>query len=811
MRNQSAAQASPLRLFADKYISAQLEFRVRLFNILASFGVLVSLLSAVTAFILDDPPAEYITYLCFGGISLALIVYSTRTGRYQRCYTITTVLIFLIGFPAFFFLGGSYFGAIPYFFIFAVLFTIFMLEGKRAIVMSALELALYIAICVYARLYIPVDPIYFDPGNIFFESVFGFTVVSVSLGVCMFLHFRLYNRQQRELKKAREDAEAANDAKSRFLANMSHEIRTPIGIMLGMNEMIMRESDSEQIKGYVRSAENAGQQLLTLINNILDVSAIEKGKLTITEERFETAQLISALSIVGENLAQRRNLRFKTEMDEALPRVLTGDMPHIRQIVTNFLSNAAKYTEKGGVTLSFSAQKAQNEGEIALKIAVADTGLGIKTEDIPFLFDTFTRGDAQGRYIEGSGLGLAIAKEYAERMDGRVHVESEAGHGSVFTVEMPLKIGDYAPIGKQKRAGGAHNEDESGGFTAPGCDILVVDDNAENRKLIKTLLERTLMRIDAAESGAQCLNMAAKRRYDAILMDYMMPEMDGAETLGRLKALPGFDTPVIALTANVVLGVREALMDAGFRRCLSKPVVLRELEAALMEVLPRERVTVGGAAAAEQIAAAEKDALALDLYASGVDLDDGLGYVGGDIARYGASARIFADSCGAGIDTVRGLWDGRDWESMRFRAHSLMGNARNIGANALADTAAKLERLCELGDGAYIGAILPALFIEWERANNGLQAFIEKLAVALPERETAILPAPELSELMQMLKSNRYPSAMDALAALIEAGEAPERREKLRRIRQSTDELNFREAERLLAALMESEAKAIGD
>ncbi len=389
--------ASPVRLFIDKYVSARLEFRVRLFNILASFGVLVSLLSAVTAFILRDPPAEYITYLCFGGISLALIIYSTKTGRYQRCYTITTVLIFLIGFPAFFFLGGGYFGAIPYFFVFAILFTIFMLEGKRAIIMSALELAVYISICVYERLYIPVDPYYFNPENIFFETVFGFTVVSASLGVCMFLHFRLYNRQQQELKKAREDADAANNAKSRFLANMSHEIRTPIGIMLGMNEVILRETDSVRIKDYAHSAENAGAQLLTLINNILDVSAIEKGKLSVAEERYETKELIGALSGVGESLASSRGLGFKTNASETLPSALIGDMPRIRQIVTNFLSNAAKYTEHGFVSLSVRALETPDEDTITLNISVADTGAGINASDMPHLLRAAKRGGGTSR------------------------------------------------------------------------------------------------------------------------------------------------------------------------------------------------------------------------------------------------------------------------------------------------------------------------------------------------------------------------------------------------------------------------------
>ncbi|MDR1205800.1 MAG: response regulator [Peptococcaceae bacterium] len=791
----------------DKLLGRHLEFRVRLFNILAMAGVVISLITVIACVVNGEGLPAVTASAATTVIALALLIYAARTGRYQRCYIITIAAIFLVFFPLIFFVGGGYSGAMPYYFIFAATFTVFMLEGAKALVISCFELLCYIGLCVYA--YHHPDVVKKLPTELaeFIDMILGFTVVSISLGVTMFLHFRLYNRQQRELESAREDALAASEAKSRFLANMSHEIRTPIGVMLGMNEVILRETDSEQITAYGRSVENAGQQLLTLIDNILDVSAIEKGKLEITAERYETAELISALSAAGEALAHRRNLRFTTEIGESLPRALTGDMPHIRQIVSNFLSNAAKYTEQGEITLSFSALPAQSADEITLRIAVADTGIGIQAEHIPFLFDAFTRGDTRGRYIEGSGLGLAIAKEYAERMGGRVYARSGIGHGSVFAVELAQKISDGTPIGGWERAGGAARSDSGGnGFTAPGCDVLIVDDNGENLRLIQSLLARTLMRTDAAANGAECLDMAAKHRYDVILMDYMMPGMDGAETLRRLRSLPGFDTPVVALTANVVAGVREKLLDAGFRQYLSKPVMWRDLEAALLDALPKDRVAIGRLAPSEQIPAETKEELARELSAHGVVLEDGLVYVSGDIAQYGRSAAIFAENYNAAAGAVRELAERGDWAGMKFRVHSLKGGARNLGANALSDTAAKLERLCAAADGAYIAAALPALYLEWERASDGLTAFTEKLSFILPQPQKTASAAPELSELLQTLKFNQYQNAMDALAALIETGGAPERAGKLREIRQKTNELQFREAERLLAALMEREA-----
>ena len=808
----------------DRFLGKHLEFRVRLFNVLAMVGMAVSLAASIASPFVDGSSYNYIIYLAFFVLTVGILMYSSKTGNYQLCYLISIVVIFLFGFPLFFFTSGAYFGTMPHFFVFAMVFTVFMLEGRKAILTAALELLVYIGVCLWAYRWYVLDDYFLSNWFLMSACLFGFVVVGSALSAAIFIHFRFYNQQQRELETAREAAFAASEAKSRFLANMSHEIRTPIGIMLGMNEVILRETDSEQIRGYSQSIENAGQQLLILINNILDVSTIEKGKLEIAEDRYETAELISALSRAGENLARGRELRFATEVDANLPRNLTGDMSHIRQIVTNFLSNAVKYTEQGGVTLSFSALPLKSANKVTLQIAVIDTGIGIKAENIPHLFDTFTRGDMQGRYVEGSGLGLAIAKEYAERMGGRVFAESEPGRGSVFALELAQKVEDWEQIGHWEQSRLLRSDLPANSFTAPECDVLIVDDNSENLGLIKSLLFRTLMRADTAESGEKCLDMAAKHRYDVIFMDYMMPGMDGEEALRRLKELPGFDTPVIALTANVVAGVRERLLDAGFCQYISKPVRWHDLETALLGALPKERVTIGASLPMAQVPAEVKDELTRELSSWGVELDDGLRYVGGDISQYGRSAAIFIRNYNAAVGAVREFEGGNDWAGMRFRVHSLKGNARNLGANALGDTAAKLERLCvsrlhgraeseergQPGDVAYISAVLPTLYLEWERAKHGLAAFTEKLRGILPEQETEEQSAPELDEVLDMLQLNQYQSAMDALAALIENGGASDKVERLREIREKTDELKFREAERLLVALMESGAGGNG-
>ena len=725
---------NPIKKFTElirgRLLGKQLDFRVRLFNVLAMAGIVVSLISTIACIANSENLFSIFANFATSIIALGIMVHATRTGHYQFCYMLTIVIIFFAFFPFIFFVGGGYHGAMPFFFIFAIVFTVFMLEGKIAVGIALTELFLYLGLCGFA---------YFNPNTVTFvdtalyevtDIVIGFSTVSIALGVTMFLHFRLYRQQQTELEAAQKEALRLSEVKSNFLSNMSHEIRTPINVMLGMNEMIARTSQSDQVKDYVFNIENAGKMLLLLINNILDISKIESGHLAIVPEVYQTSDLIDMLEQIGAELADSRGLRFQIGIDEALPRALVGDCLHIQQIASNFLSNAAKYTEEGGVALSFENKPAPDG--ITLCISVADTGFGIKKENIPYLFDAFTRADLPAnRNIEGTGLGLAIAKELAEQMGGKIYVTSEWGKGSVFSVEIPQMIQDAEPMGKRRKSKRADKGNNTG-FIAPGGRILVVDDNAENLQVIKALLARTMLSVDTAGSGAECLEAAQNFRYDIILLDYMMPDMDGLETLTQLKKIPEFGSPVIALTANVVTGTKKKLLDAGFCEYLSKPIMSCDLENALRTFLPAPLIAE---IAAENV---KHDSIALTpelqdkltnvLAAYGVTLSDGLKYLDGDMGQYREFTVIFTKNYESGRREIEELAGQEDWDSLKFPIHSLKSKALAVGANALSETAAKLQKLCEVTDGAYIKAAMPMLYHEWERTAAGLSVFTSLFA-----------------------------------------------------------------------------------
>lgn len=396
-------------------------------------------------------------------------------------------------------------------------------------------------------------------------------------------------------KEAHRREKAANEAKSVFLANMSHEIRTPINAILGMNEMILRENENQQIAEYADSIQSAGNLLLSLINDVLDISKVESGKLDIVETPYEISSLLhDSCSMIGER-ASKKGLEFRIACDFNLPGRLLGDEFRIRQIVTNLLSNAVKYTEKGSVT--FSVEGRQKEEDFFLVITVEDTGMGIREEDMKDLFSQFTRFHLEkNRHIEGTGLGLAITKQLLDLMHGEISVESTYGEGSVFTVTIPQKIVDAAPVGdflKHYRDVTRDNRAYQQRFEAKNAKILVVDDVAVNLKVIENLLKKTKVQVDTAESGAACIEMASKKQYDIIFMDHMMPEMDGVETYKRMKEQkdsPNAATPVIMLTANAISGVKEEYLKDGFVDYLSKPVRGDKLERMILQYLPEEKI-----------------------------------------------------------------------------------------------------------------------------------------------------------------------------------------------------------------------------
>ena len=704
-----------------------LPFRVRLFNILASLGFIISLCNGVLSYWNNGDRKLLLINTGIALLSLSLLFYAYYSKKYQRCYFITIVVIFMFLFPIMFFKSGGYKGGMPSFYIFGILFTIFMLEGWLMFFCVWLELIIYI-FTIGIAYYYPDTVIWFQSEKeIVVDVLTGVVVSSASLGVAMYLHFRIYKKQQVFLTQAREEAMEANRAKSTFLANMSHEIRTPINVMLGMNEMILRESESREVVQYAKSVEKAGNYLLSLINNILDITRIESKKLDIIEEKFSLRQLVQEVCLIVAKQAEAKNLEFVVDVEETLPKYLEGDALHIKQVILNLINNAVKYTKKGKVFLEVCQEEKQ------ISFSVKDTGIGIKKEDMEALFDMFMRADIKRhRNIEGSGLGLTIAKELCEQMGGHIQAESIYGKGSNFTVYFPLKDAGTEKIGQWKVVEREPVQEKRKKFFASEAQILLVDDSEQNIQVITSLLRRTGVQLDTAASGFECIEKVRNKKYHLIFLDYMMPEMDGIETFHRLKKeVNGQSVPVIALTADVSTGIHQHFLSEGFSDYLSKPVMWEKLEEVLLQWLPAELVSMKNGAG-EDWNITEKQLLDLKqkLKKWDIELSEGLRLLSGSISQYRKLAELFVEYYMPNKEQLARSFERlqntqKEIKNMTGLIHTLKSNARAVGAIELYELSFVMEKKGKIQDVNYINKAIPLLFFEWERAVQGICFFIK--------------------------------------------------------------------------------------
>lgn len=531
------------------------------------------------------------------------------------------------------------------------------------------------------------------------EVVISLGIIFVSLIVAEIVNSLITEQNHRLLdalrkeKRSQQEAEAANMAKSSFLANMSHEIRTPINAILGMNEMILREEKDPAIRGYAGNIQASGNSLLSIVSDVLDISKIESGKLEIIPVDYEVNSLISDCCNMAAGRAKAKELELLVECADNVPMKLCGDETHIRQIIMNLLTNAVKYTEKGTVKLIVSGRF--TDGGFVLKVDVSDTGIGIAEENLPQLFTQFQRFDLQrNRNIEGTGLGLSIVKRLCDLMSGTITARSVLGSGNTFTVELPQKVVDSTPCGGVNlnySAGAEHEYHHS--FEAPEAKILAVDDLPVNLLVIANLLKETRIKIDTAGSGRECLDKCSQQKYDLILMDHMMPEMDGVQTFEKLhgdKSSPNFETPVIMLTANALAGMREQYMDVGFADYVSKPVRGAKLEEAIRRNLPESLIKPASPEIPAEAVSTEPSGFA-DICSAVPELNvnAALQYCCGSAELLNDLLHDFTEN--DHFSDLKAAFEEKRWEDYRRHAHSLKSTSLMIGLTGLSERARASE------------------------------------------------------------------------------------------------------------------------
>ena len=543
--------------------------------------------------------------------AMAVIVkVSIRKKRVHTGATIIAVLLLTL-FPVTFFSAGGFYSGVPEWFVLCFIYVCITLQGRRRAVFFGL-CTVETMLCYGIAFYFPEIAVQDFPHNALLDSAFSMIMVGLLTSVLLMFLNRMYEEENALTQRQKKEIEELNRAENNFFSSMSHEIRTPINTIIGLNEIILREDISDEVAENARNIQGASKMLLSLINDILDISKIKSGKMEIVNVSYETGALFSEIVNMIWIKAKEKGLEFKLHVDSSIPSMLCGDEVRIKQILINLLNNAVKYTSEGSVTLSVRCER-QGVNRVRVWYSVEDTGMGVKKENIPYIFNAFRRVDAEkNRYIEGTGLGLSIVQQLVELMGGEISVNSVYTKGSTFIVSLEQDIIDEKALGTftlASRARAHDGEPYRQSFEAPDAHILVVDDNDMNLMVVTKLLLETKIQIDTASSGAECLRLTQNHHYDCILMDHMMPEMDGIECLHALRVQPtGLcqDVPVIALTANAGSDNQLLYRKEGFSGYLAKPVSGALLEAAVLSILPKGLVRLNEAAGQADI---EKDIL----------------------------------------------------------------------------------------------------------------------------------------------------------------------------------------------------------
>ena len=800
------------------------------------FATLATFIIATIEYVAGNFPAASGSAV-FCAVSMALTVYvavCVKRGRIDRIKKIrypAVVIGFIFGFTCLFFLDGGINGGVPLFFVLAVVVTPTLLDVGDAIVAVALEVAAF-GLNIYFAYNYPdsVNPVRLHDFSLIFSS--GSVVAALAI-LCM-IYTYLFRHQQERLATAITEAKTANEAKSSFLNSMSHEIRTPMNSILGMNEMILREEQRPEIREYAQVIQRSGRALLGIINDVLDFSKLQDSKMEIMPIRYDLSSLINDMVNVAAEQAKKKSLTFTLNVDKSIPRILEGDEYHIRQVIMNIVNNAIKYTERGGVTVSMTYEKS-DEYSILLRCAITDTGIGIKTDDIDYIFQPFEHLESTRRFSsDGSGLGLSIVQKLLNLMDSELKVESVFHKGSTFSFEIPQTVIKWEPIGDYERAYAVATNRQGKktmqSFQAPEAKVLVVDDADINLMVFANLLKQTKIKIDTASSGLEMLQMVRMNHYDMIFLDHRMPGMDGIEAFHAMKKITdgiNYNTPVVALTANAVLGARQLYIDEGFSDYVSKPIDTVRLEQVLLEYIPNNLIIRGedipedspenipvptvadvGFTYSEDYAPMTEeneapDEEAEDEYAKyknipGIDFEAAVTNCGTE-DTFIQALEIFYNSLDKKADEIETYEREKDIKNYTVKVHALKSAARLVGALELSADAKHLEESGDNEDIHEIEAKTPKLLAKY-RAYKPVLAKVfggGEEDESLPE-----ISVEDLHEMYSLIKGFAADFDLDNIDSMMEKAKGfriPEaEREKFDKIKECVTNADWGSLEELL-------------
>lgn len=606
-----------------------------------------------------------------------------------------------------------------------------------------------------------------------------------------------------EIKRVRRQAEKASIAKSEFLANMSHEIRTPMNAIIGLNDIIMEECGDTEIYAHAKDVQSAAKNLLAIINDILDLSKVEAGKMELVYVDYYVKVMADEIIGMMDMAASQRGLILKYECDKTIPCRYRGDDGRIKQILINIINNAIKFTKKGYVRTYITGKPGRNADEEMLIFHVEDTGCGIREKDLSKIFEDFRQVDSKrNRSAEGTGLGLAIVKQLVELMEGTIEIASTYGKGTTVTIMIPQQIVDARPVSEMPAVPRTEQR-ITDSFTAPGVKVLIVDDNVINRKVARGFLKNYAFDLTEAESGPEAIELVRSVRYDIIFMDHMMPGMDGIEAAEIIRKDCGEngEAPIIvALTANAMEGMREHFLECGFQDFIAKPLDRKELNELLLRWVPEKY---------RQREGSEEEPKPLDPAAfriDGVDMDAAMQYYSGDEEGFVDLLELY---CMDGRNKTKLLRELVETDMLRYQieVHGLKSASANIGAMDVSAMARAQENAAAQGDKEFISAQFPVLLAEYETLLANIAQFLEQRRQEADKKEKLPgLPVQELREeaatALEELKHFRSQECLERVEKML-LHELPEdAEERLLQIREQLKLYEDDNAEELLGQLL---------